>query len=46
MGISILIELVEKVRGVQGKVDYCCVAPTMAKTFRIMGLLKVAEILD
>ena len=44
MGISILIELIEKVREPDGKVAFCCVAPVLAKTLRIMGLLKVAEI--
>ena len=46
MGISILIEIIEKVRELEGKVAFCCVAPILAKTFQIMGLLKVAEIYD
>ena len=28
------------------KVAFCCTTPTIAKTFKIMGLLKVAEIHD
>ena len=44
MGIAILIELIEKMREQNGKVAFCCVTPTLAKTFQIMGLLKVAEI--
>ncbi len=46
MGIAILIEVVEKMREQDGKVAFCCVAPTLAKTFQIMGLLKVADIYD
>ena len=44
MGIAILIERIEKMREQNGKVAFCCVTPTLAKTFQIMGLLKVAEI--
>jgi len=46
IGISILIEVIEKVKDLKGKVAFCCVTPTIAKTFRIMGLLKVAELYD
>jgi anti-anti-sigma factor len=46
MGISILIELIEKVREMDGKVAFCCVVPILAKTFQIMGLLGRAEIYD
>jgi anti-anti-sigma factor len=46
MGISILIEFIEKVRELEGKVAFCCVTPTLSKTFRIMGLLKVATICE
>ena len=46
VGISILIEVIEKVKKQGGKVAFCCVPPTIAKTFRIMGLLRVAELHD
>ena len=46
IGVSILIEVIEKVRELNGKAAFCCVAPVLAKTFRIMGLLKVASIYD
>ena len=46
MGISILIELIEKVREIDGKVAFYCVQPILAKTFQIMGLLGRAEIYD
>ena len=46
MGISILIEIIEKARELEGKVAFCCVAPILAKTFKIMGLLKAADIYE
>ena len=46
IGISILIEVIEKVKELEGKVAFCCVTPTIAKTFRIMGLLKASTIYD
>ena len=44
IGISILIEMIEKIKEVDGKIGFCCVTPTAAKTFRIMGLLKASSI--
>ena len=46
IGISILIEVIEKVKAQEGKVAFSCVTPTIAKTFRIMGLLKASTIHD
>ena len=46
LGISVLIELIEKVRELNGQVGFCHVAPILAKTFQIMGLLQVAKIYD
>ncbi len=46
IGISVLIELIERLREMDGKVAFCCASRTTAKTFKIMGLLKVAEIHD
>ena len=46
IGISVLIELIERLREMDGKAAFCCATPTIAKTLRIMGLLKVAEIHD
>ena len=45
-GISILVEIFERIRDLEGKVAFCCVASILAKTFRIMGLLKAAHIHD
>ena len=44
IGISILIEVIEKVKELEGAVGFCCLTPTIAKTFRIMGLLQFASI--
>ena len=46
IGISVPIELIERLREMDGKVAFCCATPTIAKTLRIMGLLKVAETHD
>ena len=46
IGISVLIELIERLREQDGKVAFCCATPTIAKTFKIMGLLKVAAVHD
>jgi anti-sigma B factor antagonist len=44
IGISILIEIIEKLKELDGGVVFCCAEPTIAKTFRIMGLLKTASL--
>lgn len=44
IGISILIEVIERVKELGGKVAFCNASPTIAKTFRIMGLLQSAEL--
>ena len=44
LGMSGLIGLLGKVKGLGGKVAFCCVTPTIARTFRTMGLLDVADI--
>ena len=46
MGISVLIEVIEQMRELGGKAAFCCVVPILVKTFKIMGLLKVADIYD
>ena len=46
IGISILIEVIEKLKELDGKVAFCSVSPTIAKTFRIMGLLQTAQLYD
>ncbi len=44
IGISILIEIIEKMLEVEGKLAFCCLTPTIEKTFHIMGLAQYAGI--
>jgi anti-sigma B factor antagonist len=44
VGISFLIEIIEKVRELGGRVAFCQVSRTIAKTFQIMGLLQLASL--
>ena len=46
IGVSVLIDLIERLREMDGKVAFCCATPTIGKTFRIMGLLKAADLYD
>ncbi len=40
IGISILIEIIEKIIEIEGKLSFCNLTPTIDKTFRIMGLFQ------
>ena len=44
IGISILIEIIEKMIEIDGKLGFCCRTPTIEKTFHIMGLAQYAPI--
>jgi anti-anti-sigma factor len=44
IGISILIEVLEKVMDKKGVLAFCGLTPTIDKTFRIMGLAQYAAI--
>jgi anti-anti-sigma factor len=44
IGISILIEIIEKMLEVNGKLAFCSLTPTIEKTFHIMGLAQYASI--
>jgi anti-anti-sigma factor len=44
IGISILIEIIEKMIEIGGKPAFCCLTPTIEKTFHIMGLAQYAAI--
>jgi anti-anti-sigma factor len=46
IGISILIEIIEKMIEIDGKLGFCCLTPTIEKTFHIMGLAQYAPIFD
>ncbi|MEM9555488.1 MAG: STAS domain-containing protein [Acidobacteriota bacterium] len=42
IGISILIEIIERMLLIDGKLAFCCLTPTIEKTFNIMGLAQYA----
>jgi anti-anti-sigma factor len=44
IGISILIEIIEKMMERNGKLSFCCLTPVIQKTFQIMGLAQFASI--
>lgn len=44
IGISILIEILEKVLDQGGRLAFCHLTPTIEKTFQIMGLAQYARI--
>ena len=44
IGISILIEIIEKMIEIDGRLGFCCLTPTIEKTFNIMGLAQYARI--
>ena len=44
IGISILIEIIEKMLEIDGKLAFCSLTPTIEKTFHIMGLAQYAGV--
>ncbi|HUF78982.1 MAG TPA: STAS domain-containing protein [Thermoanaerobaculia bacterium] len=44
IGISILIEIIERMLEIDGRLAFCCLTPTIEKTFHIMGLAQYAGI--
>ena len=44
IGISILIEIIERMLEIEGELAFCNLTPTIAKTFHIMGLTQYAKI--
>ncbi len=44
IGISILIEIIEKMIDKGGRIAFCCLTPVIHKTFQIMGLANYAAI--
>ena len=46
IGISILIEIIEKMIEKGGKIAFCSLTPVIHKTFHIMGLANYASIFD
>jgi anti-anti-sigma factor len=46
IGISILIEIIERILEIDGKLAFCSLTKTIAKTFHIMGLTQYADIFE
>ena len=46
IGVSIIIEIIEKLQEVNGHIGYYNLAPIVAKTFKIMGLVQYSTIYD
>ena len=46
IGISILIEIIESIIALEGRMAFSNLTPTIAKTFRIMGLLQFTELFE
>ena len=44
IGISILIEIIERMLEIEGRLAFCSLTPTIEKTFHIMGLTQYAAI--
>jgi anti-anti-sigma factor len=44
IGISILIEIIEKMLEIDGRLGFCSLTPTIEKTFHIMGLTQYAGV--
>ena len=44
IGISILIEIIEKMLAIEGRLGFCHLTPTIHKTFHIMGLAQYTTI--
>ncbi len=44
IGISILIEVIEKMIEVEGRLAFCNLTPTIEKTFHIMGIAQYTSI--
>lgn len=38
IGLAIFIEIIEKLQQVNGAIHFCCLAPVIGKSFKIMGL--------
>ena len=46
IGVSIIIEIIEKLQEVNGHIGYYNLAPIVAKTFKIMGLVQYSTIYE
>jgi anti-sigma B factor antagonist len=46
IGVSIIIEIIERLQEVDGHIGYYNLAPIVAKTFKIMGLVQYSTIYE
>lgn len=46
IGVSIIIEIIERLQEVDGHIGYFNLAPIVVKTFKIMGLIEYSTIYD
>ena len=46
IGVSIIIEIIEKLQEIDGHIGYFNLAPIVAKTFKIMGLVQYSTIYE
>jgi anti-anti-sigma factor len=46
IGVSILLEIMEKLLEGKGRLAFCNLTPTISKTFEIMGLVQYADIFE
>lgn len=46
IGVSILIELIERIQDIEGRLYFCNLTKVIAKTFTIMGLAQFAGMVD
>jgi len=46
IGVSLVIEVIEKLQEVDGRIGYYNLSPIIAKTFNIMGLTKYSTIFE
>jgi len=44
IGVSILLEILEKLLDEKGRLAFCNLTPTISKTFEIMGLVQYASV--
>ena len=46
VGIAIIIEVIDNATQKGGSLNFCCVSPTIEKTFQIMGLKQLAGVYE
>lgn len=46
IGISMLLEVIDNLRDIDGSLSFCNLAPAVSKSFQIMGIGKYAKVFD